>query len=120
MSPLYWFCHLPGLSGIVPGINAVPHDDNARYFSVVILGPQDSPYAGMWLWASSAVLLFFSFYNYWQGYLWLATAEQHPCFSGGFVGVGGRYAVAPRQLLRLLTWLVAREWVLMSSVCFSP
>lgn len=35
------------LPGAVPGINAVPHDDNARYFSVVILGPQDSPYAGM-------------------------------------------------------------------------
>ncbi|OSX77996.1 hypothetical protein BU14_0126s0037 [Porphyra umbilicalis] len=34
------------LSDPVPGINAVPHDDNARYFSVVILGPQDSPYAG--------------------------------------------------------------------------
>eukprot|EP00168_Porphyra_purpurea_P017957 TRINITY_DN646_c0_g1_i12.p3 TRINITY_DN646_c0_g1~~TRINITY_DN646_c0_g1_i12.p3 ORF type:complete len:117 (-),score=18.42 TRINITY_DN646_c0_g1_i12:502-852(-) len=34
------------LSDPVPGINAVPHDDNARYFSVVILGPEDSPYAG--------------------------------------------------------------------------
>lgn len=47
---------LPG--GTVPGINAVPHDDNARYFSVVILGPQDSPYAGTWLRASSAGLSF--------------------------------------------------------------
>jgi len=45
----------------VPGINAVPHDDNARYFSVVILGPQDSPYAGTWtaVWFAATLMLAF-------------------------------------------------------------
>ncbi|PXF48764.1 Ubiquitin-conjugating enzyme E2 N [Gracilariopsis chorda] len=29
----------------VPGISAVPSDSNARLFSVVIIGPEESPYA---------------------------------------------------------------------------
>lgn len=29
-----------------PGISATPHDDNARYFNVIIAGPQDSAYEG--------------------------------------------------------------------------
>ena len=31
----------------VPGISAVPHDDNLRYFDVEIHGPSQSPYEGM-------------------------------------------------------------------------
>lgn len=30
----------------VPGITAMPDDGNARYFHVVIAGPQDSPFEG--------------------------------------------------------------------------
>lgn len=30
----------------VPGISAVPHDDNLRYFDVLIDGPGQSPYEG--------------------------------------------------------------------------
>mmetsp|Transcript_16331 Transcript_16331/g.24351 ORF Transcript_16331/g.24351 Transcript_16331/m.24351 type:complete len:88 (-) Transcript_16331:147-410(-) len=30
----------------VPGISATPHDDNLRYFDVVIAGPPGSPYEG--------------------------------------------------------------------------
>lgn len=30
----------------VPGISAVPSETNARLFSVVIVGPEESPYAG--------------------------------------------------------------------------
>ncbi|KAJ4356326.1 Ubiquitin-conjugating enzyme 13 [Didymosphaeria variabile] len=30
----------------VPGISAVPHDDNLRYFDVTIDGPAQSPYEG--------------------------------------------------------------------------
>ncbi|PGH03811.1 ubiquitin-conjugating enzyme E2 N [Polytolypa hystricis UAMH7299] len=30
----------------VPGINAVPHEDNLRYFDVRIHGPAQSPYEG--------------------------------------------------------------------------
>ncbi|KAF2708290.1 ubiquitin-conjugating enzyme E2 N [Pleomassaria siparia CBS 279.74] len=30
----------------VPGISAVPHDDNLRYFDVTIDGPSQSPYEG--------------------------------------------------------------------------
>lgn len=30
----------------VPGINAIPHDDNLRYFDVSIHGPSQSPYEG--------------------------------------------------------------------------
>ena len=29
-----------------PGISATPHDNNLRYFNVVIAGPQDSAYDG--------------------------------------------------------------------------
>lgn len=32
--------------GRVPGINAVPHEDNLRYFDVTIHGPSQSPYEG--------------------------------------------------------------------------
>jgi ubiquitin-conjugating enzyme E2 N len=31
----------------VPGISAVPHEDNLRYFDVSIHGPSQSPYEGM-------------------------------------------------------------------------
>jgi ubiquitin-conjugating enzyme E2 N len=30
----------------VPGISASPHEDNFRYFSVCVFGPQGSPYEG--------------------------------------------------------------------------
>jgi hypothetical protein len=30
-----------------PGISATPHENNLRYFKVVIAGPQDSAYDGM-------------------------------------------------------------------------
>ncbi|KAK4907087.1 Ubiquitin-conjugating enzyme E2 35 [Elasticomyces elasticus] len=30
----------------VPGISAVPHEDNLRYFDVQIHGPSQSPYEG--------------------------------------------------------------------------
>jgi ubiquitin-conjugating enzyme E2 N len=30
----------------VPGISAVPHEDNLRYFDVMIHGPTQSPYEG--------------------------------------------------------------------------
>ena len=30
----------------VPGISAVPHEDNLRYFDVKIHGPSQSPYEG--------------------------------------------------------------------------
>ena len=33
----------------VPGINAVPHEDNLRYFDVSIHGPAQSPYEGIHL-----------------------------------------------------------------------
>jgi ubiquitin-protein ligase len=33
-------------TGRVPGINAVPHEDNLRYFDVTIHGPSQSPYEG--------------------------------------------------------------------------
>ena len=29
-----------------PGISATPHEDNLRYFNVIIAGPQDSAYDG--------------------------------------------------------------------------
>lgn len=29
-----------------PGIEAIPHDDNLRFFDVTITGPDSSPYAG--------------------------------------------------------------------------
>lgn len=31
----------------VPGISAIPHDDNLRYFDVEIHGPSQSPYEGL-------------------------------------------------------------------------
>jgi ubiquitin-protein ligase len=31
----------------VPGISAVPHEDNLRYFDVSIHGPSQSPYEGL-------------------------------------------------------------------------
>lgn len=33
-------------SASVPGISAVPHEDNLRYFDVKIHGPSQSPYEG--------------------------------------------------------------------------
>lgn len=30
----------------VPGISAIPHDDNLRYFDVKVDGPAQSPYEG--------------------------------------------------------------------------
>lgn len=30
----------------VPGISAVPDDKNARYFHVIVTGPEDSPFEG--------------------------------------------------------------------------
>ena len=32
------------MSSRVPGISAVPHEDNLRYFDVMIHGPSQSPY----------------------------------------------------------------------------
>ena len=29
-----------------PGISAIPHDDNLRYFDVIIAGPETSPFEG--------------------------------------------------------------------------
>ncbi len=40
-----------------PGISASPCEDNLRYFNVIILGPQNTPYEGM-LWSSSCVCCF--------------------------------------------------------------
>ncbi|KAH3686183.1 hypothetical protein WICPIJ_002838 [Wickerhamomyces pijperi] len=34
------------ISDPVPGITAVPHEDNLRYFDVTIQGPDQSPYEG--------------------------------------------------------------------------
>lgn len=31
----------------MPGISAVPHEDNLRYFDVTIHGPSQSPYEGL-------------------------------------------------------------------------
>jgi ubiquitin-conjugating enzyme E2 N len=30
-----------------PGISATPHEDNLRYFDVIIAGPGQSPFEGM-------------------------------------------------------------------------
>lgn len=30
----------------VPGISAIPDESNARYFHVIVTGPQDSPFEG--------------------------------------------------------------------------
>ncbi|CED83762.1 ubiquitin-conjugating enzyme [Phaffia rhodozyma] len=34
------------MSDPAPGITAVPHEDNLRYFDVMITGPEGSPFAG--------------------------------------------------------------------------
>jgi hypothetical protein len=34
------------MSDPAPGIQAVPHDDNLRYFDVIVIGPEGSPFAG--------------------------------------------------------------------------
>jgi hypothetical protein len=34
------------LSAAAPGISAAPSEENLRYFNVMILGPQQSPYEG--------------------------------------------------------------------------
>lgn len=34
------------MSEPVDGISAIPHEDNLRYFDVIISGPTDSPFAG--------------------------------------------------------------------------
>jgi ubiquitin-conjugating enzyme E2 N len=34
------------ISEPAPGISATPHDDNLRYFKVIIAGPAQSPYEG--------------------------------------------------------------------------
>jgi hypothetical protein len=38
--------HVLTTSDSVPGIEAIPHDDNLRYFDVKIHGPSQSPYEG--------------------------------------------------------------------------
>jgi ubiquitin-conjugating enzyme E2 N len=38
--------HLTCNGNRVPGISAVPHEDNLRYFDVEIHGPSSSPYEG--------------------------------------------------------------------------
>ncbi len=35
-----------GFYNRVPGISAIPHEDNLRYFDVLIHGPSQSPYEG--------------------------------------------------------------------------
>ena len=40
-------CRLPRTRA-VPGISAAPSEDNLRYFNVIILGPEDSPFQGGW------------------------------------------------------------------------
>ena len=35
------------MSHSVPGIEAIPHEDNLRYFDVKIHGPSQSPYEGI-------------------------------------------------------------------------
>ena len=44
-SPIAGLC--PDIFSSVPGISAVPHDDNLRYFDVMIHGPSQSPYEGL-------------------------------------------------------------------------
>jgi hypothetical protein len=34
------------LSDSPPGISAIPHEDNLRYFDVIISGPESSPFEG--------------------------------------------------------------------------
>ena len=42
-----------------PGISATPHEDNLRYFNVVISGPQDSAYESMLIYVSLTKLVSF-------------------------------------------------------------
>lgn len=35
-----------------PGISATPHEDNLRYFDVIVAGPSQSPFEGV-LWLSN-------------------------------------------------------------------
>ncbi len=44
-----------------PGISATPHEDNLRYFNVVISGPQDSAYESMLIHISLSNLISFLF-----------------------------------------------------------
>ena len=44
----------------VPGISAVPHEDNLRYFDVLIHGPSQSPYEGKSIQIQLDRLLIFS------------------------------------------------------------
>lgn len=37
-----------------PGISAIPHEDNLRYFDVIIAGPDGSPFSGQSLLSSSS------------------------------------------------------------------
>ena len=41
--------HTDSWSCSVPGISAVPHEDNLRYFDVLIHGPSQSPYEGRYM-----------------------------------------------------------------------
>ena len=34
---------------LVPGVSATPYEDNMRYFNVIICGPADSPYEGVYI-----------------------------------------------------------------------
>jgi len=45
----------PAATRAAPGISAHPSEDNLRYFNVMILGPQQSPYEGACPAASAAV-----------------------------------------------------------------
>jgi hypothetical protein len=47
LSILYRHVHVLTPSDSVPGIEAIPHDDNLRYFDVKIHGPSQSPYEGI-------------------------------------------------------------------------
>lgn len=38
-----------------PGISATPHDDNLRYFDVIIAGPGQSPFEGKFQGATDMV-----------------------------------------------------------------
>ena len=45
-SPLPVAKFLTTVANRVPGISAVPHEENLRYFDVEIHGPSQSPYEG--------------------------------------------------------------------------
>lgn len=46
LSLLFFFVRSFFCSIAAPGISATPHNDNLRYFDVVIAGPAQSPYEG--------------------------------------------------------------------------